>query len=117
MEIIIADKRRDPDKERHPYDIAYKKQFTVHENGTFGNEITKRIMLEEINNPRWYDEGKNHIVDGMKFSRDIDCEEMFINVNSVEELFEYLRDQEGQIRFCEYHYGHEIPVIVIYDLF
>ena len=117
MEIIIADKRRGPDKEGHPYDIAYKKQFTVHESGTFANEITKRIMLEEMNNPRWYDEGKNHIVDGMKFSRDVDCEEMFINVSSAEELFEYLRDQEGQVRFCEYHYGHEIPVIVIYDLF
>lgn len=116
MEIIIADKRRDPDKEGHPYDIAYKKQFTVHESGIFANELTKRLFLE-ANHPRWYDEGKNHIVDGMKFSRDIDCEEMFLKVNSAEELFAYLIEQEGIITFRKYRYGNDIPTIVIHDWF
>lgn len=117
MEIIIIDKRRDHNKEGHPYDVAYKKQFTVHESGIFGNEVTKRIFLEEMDNPRWYDEGKNHIVDGMEFSRDVDCEEMFINVNSAEELFEYIKEQDGQIRCWSYQYGNDIPTIVIYDRF
>ena len=114
MEIIIIDKRIAPNKKYPPYDIACKKQFTVHENGTFANEITKRIFLED-SYPRWYDEGKNHIVDGMKFSRDVDCEEMFINVNSAEELFEYLKEQAGDVRFQNYRYGDSIPAIYIYD--
>jgi hypothetical protein len=115
MEIIIIDKRIAPNKAYHPYDIAYRKAFTVHESGTFGNEITKRIMLEEMDYPRWYDEGKNHVVDGMKFSRDVDCEEMFINVGSAEELFEYLKEQAGDVRFQNYRYGDNIPAIYIYD--
>ena len=114
MEIIIVDKRIAPNKEYHPYDVAYKKQFTVHESGIFANEITKSIFLED-NYPRWYDEGNNHIVDGMKFSRDVDCEEMFINVNSAEELFEYLKEQSGDVRFQNYRYGDNVPAIYIYD--
>lgn len=46
MEIIIIDKRVAPNKEYHPYDVAYKKSFTVHESGTFANEITKKYSLE-----------------------------------------------------------------------
>ena len=94
MEIIIIDKRIAPNKEYHPYDVAYKKQFTVHERGTFANEITKRIFLED-SYPRWYDEGKNHIVDGMKF--------------------EYLKEQSGDVRFQNYRYGNNVPAIYIYD--
>ncbi len=117
MEIIIIDKRTDPDKNEHPYDVAYTKQFTVHESGTFANEFTKRVYLEEMDNPRWYDEGKNHIVDGMKFSRDVDCEEMFIKVDSAEELFQYLEEQQpgNEIYFNRYYYGREIPVIALFD--
>jgi hypothetical protein len=115
MEIIIVDKRIAPNKEYHPYDIAYRKTFTVHESGAFGNEYTKNYMLNVMDRPKWYDEGKNHIVDGMKFSRDVDCEEMFINIGSAEELFAYLRKQDGDIQFCQYHYGNDIPTIVIYD--
>lgn len=115
MEIIIIDKRIAPNKECHPYDVAYKKQFTVHESGTFGNEFTKNYMLNEMDNPRWYDEGKNHMVDGMKFSRDVDCEEVFINVDSAEELFAYLKEQGGDVRLQNYRYGNNIPAIYIYD--
>lgn len=115
MEIIIIDKRQNPDKDKHPYDIAYKKQFTVHESGTFGNEYVKQVFLEEIKDPRWYDEGKNHIVEGMKFSRDVDCEELFIDVGSAEELFEYLKEQDGEISFWHYQYGDDIPAIYIYN--
>ena len=114
MEIVIIDKRIAPNKAYHPYDIAYRKAFTAHESGTFSNEATKNFVLNEMT-PRWYDEGKNHVVDGMKFSRDVDCEEMFINVDSVEELFTYLKEQDGDVRFHSYFYDDNIPTIYIYD--
>ena len=115
MEIIIIDKRTNPDKTEHPYDVAYTKKFTVHESGTFANEFTKNYILNVMDNPRWYDEGKNHIVDGMKFSRDVDCEEMFIKVDSAEELFNYIKEQGGNIFCTSYGYGDDIPMIKIYD--
>ena len=113
MEIIITDKRENLDKELHPYDIAYKKKFTAHEGGIFANEITKKVFFDI--EPNWYNVGKNHIVDGMKFSRDVDCEEMFINVDSAEDLFEYLKEQSGLITFGNYKYGDGISEIRIYD--
>lgn len=115
MEIIIIDKRTNLDKNEHPYDIAYTKQFTVHESGTFANEFVKNYILNV--DPGWYDEGKNHIVDGMKFSRDIDCEEMFIKVDTVEELFQYLEEQQPgyEIYFNRYYYDRDIPVIALFD--
>ena len=114
MEIIIIDKRANPDKTEHPYDVAYTKQFTVHESGTFANEFVKNYILNV--DQRWYDKGKNHIVDGMKFSRDVDCEEMFIKVDSAEELFQYLEKQSDcEIYFNRYYYDRDIPVIALFD--
>ena len=115
MEIIIIDKRTNPDKNEHPYDIAYTKQFTVHDVAKFKSDFVKKFYLD--NEPDWHQVGKNHKEEDLMLSRDVDCEEMFIKVDTAEELFRYLEEQEGgnEICFNRYHYGREIPVIALFD--
>lgn len=114
MEIIIIDLRKEKlESYNWPYAYAYKKQFVTHDIAKFKSDYVKKLYL--ATEPNWYEVGRNHKDEGLMLSRDVDCEENVINVESAEDLFEFLRDSYCDIRFGVYRYDIHRPTIYIRD--
>ena len=112
MEIIIKDLRKEYiDKTIWPYTHLYQKQFVAHDVAKFKSDYVKKLYLGY--EPDWYKVGRNHLDEGLTISRDVDCEEYFVNVESAEDLFEFLQESYCDCRFGIYQYGTQIPAIYI----
>lgn len=116
MEICIINKSKiieHIDKELKPFANIYKKKFIAHNILKFATEYVKRVYLESDKN--WYNVGKNHKSDTLCLSREVDCEEWFIEVNSAEDLFGFLDTLELQAICGRYDYDNNVRTIYLYD--
>ena len=116
MEIIIQDSRRNRDFNTQPLPGAYKKSFVAHEVCKFKTDFVKRYYFAET--PDWYTTGYNHVDSHLEISRDIDCIEWCVKMETPEELFQFINrgqngDENYEIYLTSYRYDSTIPAIDI----
>lgn len=114
MEIIIQDRRSDKDWNTPPIPGAYLKSFVAHQVCKFKTDFVKRYYL--MATPDWYTMGHNHVDSHLEISRDVNCTEWCIKMETPEELFRFIdRGQNGdenyEVWLTSYRYDSTIPAV------
>jgi hypothetical protein len=105
------------DDEIKPCGEAFKENYTRIDERSFDEPV--KIPFYNGNKERaendWYGSGRNHRTENGRIKRDFDDVAWFIEINSLEELFDFVNKYKEKIVFGTSYDNKEIFEIEIYD--